>query len=258
MKRFLFVPSFVGLGILVVFSQDGRAARPIVREPGVIYLSDFGIKQPKVKLLKPAPCYFDGALTRYAGMLRFPQLLQLDAVAADGMYRVRGNAQQGGVVAWADPGSFEPLPENFLENLRKSEERRTTVEALIARNEAAIGMTLDEVGRSLGKPQKKTSRASKEGTQQVHEYIKYELVPQTTYAPGYSQSVVTYPGGGSNSATFIQGGAGYSASTIYVKVPVGKLAVTFKDGLVESLEQTEGTTSGGQVSVVVPPINVFY
>jgi hypothetical protein len=258
MRRFFSAPWLFGLGVLIVFSHVGRAAHPIVREPGVIYLSDFGIKPTKVKLLKPSPCYFDGALTRYAGTLRFPQALQLDAVAADGMYRVRGNAQQGGVVAWANPESFEPLPEKFLENLRKSEERRVTVEALIARNEAAIGMTLDEIGRSLGKPQKKTSRASKEGTQQVYEYIKYELVPQTAYAPGYNQSVVTFPGGGSNSTTLIQGGVGYSASTIYVKVPVGKLAVTFKDGLVEALEQTEGTTTGGQVSVVVPPINVLY
>jgi hypothetical protein len=52
---------------------------------------------------------------------------------------------------------------------------------------------------------------------------------------------------------------GYFPTTVYVKVPVGKLKVTFKDGIVDALDQTEGTLVGaGQVSVVTPPINVYW
>jgi len=231
---------------------------PIIREPGVIYLSDFALKAPRLKVMQPTGCFFDVAQTRYAGTLRFPQAVELVAISAEGTFRIRGNAQQGGVVAWAPPEAFEPLPEKFVENLRKSEERRIAVEALISQNEVAIGMTIDEVGRSLGKPQKKTNRADKNGTQQVWEYIKYALVPQTTVGPGFTQTTINiapttnFPGG-----TITQGGVGLTSSTIYVKVPVGKLAVTFADNVVESLDQSEGTTVGGRVSVVVPPITVY-
>lgn len=255
-----FLPGLV-FALLILFSgQAVMQAAPIVRDPGAIYLSDFGQKPFRVKLLRAAPSYFDINLTRYAGTLRFPQVVQLEAVS-DHAVRIRGNAQQGGVAAWIPYNELEPLPENFVSNLRKSEERREIVDALIAKNEVAIGMTSEEVRRSLGKPQKTTKRADKSGTQQIWEYVKYELVPQTTYAPGYNQTVITYPGTPKKpGGTFVQTGGGYVANTIYVKVPVGTLTVTFKDNLVDSLDQSEGTLVGksGQVSIVTPPINVYW
>ena len=229
-------------------------AAPIIRESGAIYLSDFGQKPLRLKVLRPAPCYFDINMTRYAGTLRFPQVVQVEAFSDFGC-RIRGNAQQGGVAAWVPYNELQPLPEGLLANLKKSEERRRIVDELIARNEVAIGMTIDEVGRSLGKPQKVTNRADKEGTEQIWEYIKYDLVPQTTYAPGYGQTFVNFP---KKPPVVIQSG-GYYPTTIYVKVPVGRLKVSFKDGIVDSLDQTEGTLVGaGQVSVVTPPVNVYW
>ncbi|HEY5704019.1 MAG TPA: hypothetical protein VIS96_00425 [Terrimicrobiaceae bacterium] len=243
---------------LLLFLMGGELdAAPIVRETGAIYLSDFGQKPLRLKVLRPAPCYFDIAMTRYAGTLRFPQVVQAEAFADDGC-RIRGNAQQGGVAAWVPYNDLQPLPEGLLANLKKSEERRKVVDVLIERSEVAIGMTIDEVGRSLGKPQKVTNRADKHGTQQVWEFIKYALVPQTTYAPGYGQTIVTHPGMPKKPQTVIVQGGGWYPSTIYVKVPVGTLKVFFRDGIVDALDQTEGTQSGaGQVSVVTPPINVY-
>jgi hypothetical protein len=229
-------------------------ASPIVRDPGAVYLSDFGLKPLNLKVLRPAPCFFDIGMTRYAGTLRFPQTVRVEAVADQGC-RIRGNAQQGGVAAWIPYAELEPLPEGLLGNLRKSEERRQIVESLIAKNEVAIGMTMDEVGRSLGRPQKKTKRADKAGSQEVWEFIKYELVPQTTYTPGYSQTIIKEPNPKKRPTVIIQNQPGYFPSTVYVKVPVGTLTVTFKDSLVEALDQTEGTLVGaGQVSIVTPPI----
>jgi hypothetical protein len=244
---------------LLVLVAAATAAPPIMREPGAIYLSDFAIPPLKLKILEPAPAYFDTAQSRYAGTLRFPQIVQVEALDENGLLRIRGNAQQGGIAAWISPQFLEPLPEKFVENLRKSEARKIQVDALIAQNEAALGMTTAEVARSLGKPQKKSSRTDKSNSQQVWEYVKFKLVPQTTYIPVNNQTILTFqptprtPGG-----ALIQNCPGYSASTVYVKVPIGTLTVTFHNDIVESLDQSEGTTTGGQVSVVIPPLNVYW
>jgi len=253
---------------LLCLLASAVAAPPIIRDPGVIYLSDFSIKPLRLKVLEPAHTYFDIEQSRYAGTLRFPQIVQAEAFADNGLLRVRGNAQQGGIVAWVPPEFLEPLPENFLANLKKSEERRRTVEALIEQNEVAIGMTVEEVARSLGRPQKKTKRANSSETQQVWEYVKYNLVPQTTYVPVNPRPIIPFfppnrrPGPPGPpcppDGNLVQNTPGFVASTIYIKVPVGTITLTFKNNLVESIEQSEGTTTGGQVSVVIPPINVYW
>lgn len=214
-------------------------AGPIIRETGAIYLSDFAAKPMKLKVLEPAPAYFDLTTRRYAGTLRAAQIVEVQAIS-DKLYRVRGNAQQGQILGWVDPKFLQPIPKDVLAALMKSEERRKTVEALIAKNEVALGMTTDEVQLSLGKPQKKTSRASKDkALEQIFEYVKYNLVPQTTNVIG--------PGGIMNIAT------------TYIKTPVGTLTVTFKDGIAESLDQSEGSVaSGGETTIVAPPILVYW
>ena len=233
---------------------------PIVREAGAIYLSDFELEPLRIALREPAPCYFELNAKRYAGTLRFPQAVRLDAVAPNGMLRVRGNAKQGGVAAWVDPAYLEPLPTDFVANLQRAEERRREVEALIARNEVAIGMTLDEVARSLGKPQKRSSRTSREGSSQVFEYVRYKLIPQTVYSPAYVESITGIrPDPRARLETVVvRGGYGYNASTVYVKVPVGTITVAFADGIVESIEESEGTLVGADASIVVPPVNLVW
>lgn len=233
---------------------------PIVREAGAIYLSDFDLEPLKLALREPAPCYFEMSARRYAGTLRFPQAVKLDAVAPNGMLRVRGNAKQGGVAAWVNPAYLEPLPPDFVANLQRAEERRREVEALIARNEVAIGMTPDEVARSLGKPQKRSSRTSRDGSSQVFEYIRYKLIPQTVYSPSYVESITgVRPDPRARLETVVvRGGYGYNASTVYVKVPVGTITVTFAEGIVESIEESEGTLVGTDASIVVPPVNLVW
>jgi hypothetical protein len=254
---FLLMRMLPRLAFLMSLVGAAADAAPIIRETGAIYLSDFDQKPLRLRILRPAHSYFDIGMTRYAGTLRFPQIVQVEAFADYGC-RIRGNAQQGGVAAWIPYNELEPLPKGLLENLKLSEERRKAVDALIARNEVAIGMTIEEVQRSLGRPQKITNRADKEGTRQVWEYIKYDLIPQTTYTPGY-QPFVTYPGRHRKPAPVIVQNPGYYPNTIYVKVPVGTLTVSFKEGVVDALDQSEGTLVGAsQVSIVTPPINVYW
>ncbi|MGH8046606.1 MAG: hypothetical protein ACREKL_05130 [Chthoniobacterales bacterium] len=225
--------------ILCASGANAADSGPIIREAGAIYLSDFATKPMKLKVLEPAPAYFDLTGQRYAGTLKAPQVVEVKAIS-ENAYRVRGNAQQGQILGWVSPKFLQPIPKEVLEALKKSDERRRTVEALIAKNEVAIGMTTDEVQLSLGKPQKKTSRASKDkALEQVYDYVKYELIPQTTNVLG--------PGGV------------YSVATTYVKTPIGTLTVTFKDGIVESLDQSEGSLlTGNETTIVAPPILVVW
>lgn len=220
---------------LAVFSGSLVAA-PIIREPGAIYLSDFDAKPMRLRLLAAAPAYFDFQGTRYVGTLRFPQIVEVQAVSKEGPYRVRGNAQQGPVLGWVAPKFLEPIPPETLAALEKSEERRRIVEDLIAKKEVAVGLTTEEVELSIGRPQKRTSRSGRDrDTEDVWTYVKYATIPQTTTVAG--------PGGAVNLVTN------------YIKTPVGQLTVTFKNGLVESLEQTEGTVfDGTQSSIIVPPL----
>ena len=248
------------VALLAMACLASASAGPIVREPGAIYLSDFHEKLPRFRLVGPAPCYFEASMQRYAGTLRFPQAVQLDAISAGGMLRVRGNAQQGGVAAWIEPQYVTGLPDNYLEIATRAEQRRREVEELIARKEVAIGMSLEEVTRSLGKPQKRSSKTGREGSTQTYEYIKYELIPQTLYSPSYVQSITgVRPDPRARLETVVvRGGYGYDASTIYVKVPVGTITVGFVNGLVETVEESEGTLTGANASIVVPPINLVW
>jgi len=248
------------VALLALAGLGAAACGPIVREPGAIYLSDFHEKLPRFRLLAPAPCYFEADMRRSAGILRFPQAVQLDAISVQGMLRVRGNAKQGGVAAWIEPRFVTGLPENYLEIATRAEQRRREVEELIARNEVAIGMSLDEVTRSLGKPQKRSSRTGREGSTQTYEYIRYKLIPQTVYSPSYVQSITgVRPDPRARLETVVvRGGYGYDASTLYVKVPVGTMTVGFVNGLVETVEESEGTLSGANATIVVPPVNLVW
>lgn len=236
-------------------------AGPIVREPGVIYLSDFEeVKAPRLPLTAAAPCFFNADMRRSAGVLRFPQNVELVAVSRDGMFRVRGQARQGGVAAWIEPHFLGGIPDDFIAKLRAADKRRIEVEALIAKNEIAIGMTLDEVARSLGRPQKRSSTTDREGSSQTFEYIRYKLVPQAIYTPTYAQTVLGVRPDPNHppQTVVVRGGMGIAASTIYVKVPVGTTSVSFSNGIVESIRESEGTLVGANASIVVPPINVLW
>jgi hypothetical protein len=56
----------------------------------------------------------------------------------------------------------------------------------------------------------------------------------------------------------VRSGYGYDASTVYLKVPVGTTTVGFVNGLVETVEESEGTLTGANASIVVPPIDLVW
>jgi hypothetical protein len=226
----------LGLCVLVAASQAASPAGSVIREPGAIYLEDFAARPIRIPVKDDAAIYYKPDLARYLGTLKKGQTVELQAVT-DGAYRVRGVAQQGQVVGWVPPSALAPLKKEFLENLRQNAERRTEVEALIAKNEVAVNMTPDEVIASLGKPTRKTSRLDNAGQEEVWEFVKYERVPQET--SGYDRF------------------GRLVSSVVYIKVPSGKLSVSFDNNLVISVEQTEGAPDRDARAKLIPAPLVF-
>ena len=223
-------PLFVA-ALLVCAHVQAETSGAVIREAGAIYLEDLLMKPARLATVAEAPIYYHSDLARYLGTLKKGQIVELQAVS-DKAYRVRGIAQQGQVVGWVDPRSLNPLKKDFLANLKQNAARLEQVKALIAKNEVAINMTPEEVQQALGKPTKKTSRLDASGRADIWEFIRYERVPQETVGRDANGNLFT--------------------NILYVKVPSGKLAVTFANNLVSALEQTEGNLEHGAQTKIIP------
>ena len=213
-------------------------AGAVIREPCAVYLEDF-VKQPvKLATLADASIYYHIDLGRYLGTIRKGEIVEVQAVG-EKAYRVRGRAQQGQVAGWVAADALTPLKKEFIANLRKNAERKSEVDVLIQKNEVAVNMTPDEVTKALGKTSKKTARLDANGREEVWEFIRYIRVPQEI--TGYDRY-------------------GRLVHTVnYVKVPSGKLAVTFSNDLVSALEQSEGTLDrDARVQIVAAPYATAY
>lgn len=223
--------------LLGVTARAGTSGA-VIREDGAIYLEDLLIKPARLATVADAPIYYHIDLGRYLGTLKKGQIVELQAVS-DSAYRVRGVAQQGQVAGWVEPKFLNPLKKDFLENLKQNAARRDEVLALIAKGEVAINMTPEEVMRAVGKPSKKTSRLDAKGREDVWEFVRYQSIPQEAVGRDQFGNLVK--------------------SVTYIKVPVGKLAVTFNNNLVTALEQSEGTLEkDAQVKIIPAPFVVSY
>ncbi len=224
------------LTIAALLTLSAFSAPPLLREAGATYLDDFSVKNVRLLALADASVYSLLNQGRYLGVIGKGRPLELIAVSEKGL-RVRGMAQQGQVSGWVDAAAVTPLKPEFIESLRANAKRKVEVDALIAKNEVGLNMTLEEVTASLGKAQKKTSKLNATGRNDVWEFVRYTRVPQET--TGYDRE------------------GRLTRSIVWVKVPSGKLIVTFENNLVSALEQTEGNTDvQAPVRIIPVPIVV--
>ena len=222
--------TFLALG-LALLTTTAFAASALPREAGAIYLEDLSIKPVKVAVIGEAPVYSQITNGNFLGVLRRGSTAEVLAIS-DTALRVRGTAQQGGVAGWVPATGLTPLKADFVESVKKNAQRKADVDALIAKGEVALNMTHEEVTAALGKAQKKVSKVDAKGRQEVWEFIRYARIPQeTTVQDAQGRPVIT---------------------TVYVKVPAGKLSVTFENNLVSALEQSEGTTEVSPPTRLVP------
>jgi len=226
------LPLFIAATLVWCAGVHAETSGAVIRETGAIYLEDLLMKPARLATIADAPIYYHSDIDRYLGTLKKGQIVELQAVS-DKAYRVRGIAQQGQVVGWVEPRFLNPLKKDFLANLKQNAARLEQVKELIAKNEVAINMTPEEVQQSLGKPSKKTTRVDASGREDIWEFVRYERVPQETV------------GRDPLSGNLIN-------TVIYVKVPSGKLAITFANNLVSALEQSEGSLEKDAQTKIVP------
>lgn len=202
------------------FSVEGMTPRPIVL---------------KVKLESPVypSSRLQGALGSFA-----PGTPVTLVAMSDTAYRVRGRARHGDVAGWVRQSDLLSSDPNLATNLKKLYERTQKVAELIDKHQIALGMTSQEVQASLGKPSRSNTKVNAKGKEEKLEFSVYDKVPQTTTGRNAFGQIVQ--------------------TVIWVKVEVGTLSVSFKDGVVSEIEETKGNPLGGGGVQVVPPPFMFF
>ena len=206
-------------------------------EPGTFALEGMTPKPIVLKVQIEAPVYPTSKLQGALGSFAPGTLVTLLAMS-DAAYRVRGHARHGDVAGWVLKTEMLSVDPNLSANLKKLYERTRLVDELVQHKQVALGMTSQEVHASLGKPARKSSKITAAGKEERLEYAIYDHVPQTTTGTNAFGQIVQ--------------------SVIYVRVEVGTMSLSFKDGVVSEIEETKGNPlRGGGVRTVPPPVAGF-
>ena len=206
-------------------------------EPGTFALEGMTPRPIVLKVQLEAPVYPTSKLQGALGSFAPGTLVTLLAMS-DAAYRVRGRARHGDVAGWVLKTDVLSADPNLSANLKKLYERTKMVDELIQHKQVALGMTSQEVHASMGKPARKASKITAAGKEERLEYAVYDQVPQTTTGTNAFGQIVQ--------------------SVIYVRVEVGTLSLSFKDGVVSEIEETKGNPLGrGGARTIPPPVAGF-
>jgi hypothetical protein len=225
------------LAFALLFSAEAKGERKSLlnSEPGVIYLAEILEVPIKLKVINEAPLFSDKDGKIRLGFLKADQTVELEGMT-EKAYRVRGQGRtNNGIVGWVGPHAFSHPQEDFVEKLKQLYDRQIAVNKIIEDKAIAIGMTLDEVGKSRGKPTKTSVRRTAKGEEGSWEYIEYEEIKHyiTRVDPTSGQ-------------TFRQ-------LSHITREETGKTVVEFKDGLVTALQENEDN-GPGNVRIIIPPL----
>jgi len=226
--------------MLVAFSQPVNAQIKKDRrslldsDPEVVYLETVLKKPIELRVEKAAPVFSDKEGKHRLGTLKANQNVKLEAIT-DKIYRVRGEGVHDGIAGWVAPWAFSSKDPKFVEHLKEFYEREIVVRDLIEAKQVAVGMTMDEVGRSKGKPNKTSVRKTNEGQTGRWEYVEYDELKHyvTRIDP------VT--------------GAAYRVLSHITQVESGNFAVEFVNDVVTAIEESK-ENKGGNVRIIVPPV----
>ena len=140
-----------------------------------------------------------------------------------------------GIVGWVGPHAFSHPQEDFIAKLKQLYERQILVKKIIDDKGIAIGMTLDEVDKSRGKPTKTSVRRTAKGEAGSWEYIDYDEVKHyvTRIDPVSGQA--------------------FRQLSHVTREETGKTVVEFEDGLVSALQE-DVDNGPGNVRIIIPPL----
>lgn len=204
-------------------------------ESGVIYIAQT-LKVPiKLMVIKEATVFSDKEGRIRLGYLKADQTVELVGMT-EKAYRVRGQSRtNNGIVGWVGPHAFSHPQEDFVVKLKQLYERQIIVNKVIKEQGIAIGMTLDEVNKSRGKPTKTSIRRTAKGEAGTWEYIDYDEVKHyiTRVDPVSGQA--------------------FRQLSHVTREETGKTLVEFEDGLVTALQEDEDN-GPGNIRIIIPPL----
>jgi hypothetical protein len=236
MKRWLLFALSLIL-VLPAYSQNKRVERKSLldQDPEVVYFDDEAKKPIMLSVIKVAPVFSDKEGKVKLGFLNINQSVRLEAMT-DRAYKVHGKGVSNGISGWVPPWAFASKDPKFVDHLKLLYARNILVQKLIEAHQVAVGLTLDEVTKSLGKPTKTTIRKTDIGQSGRWEFIDYEEIKN--YVD------VRDPQTGQISRQCI--------ST--TQVEKGKTAIEFENGLVSAIEESVDRQKGGNTRIIVPPL----
>jgi len=203
-------------------------------DPDVVYLEQTFTQPIRLKVAKKAAVFSDNMGDYRLGWLKAEQTVILEAMT-DKTYRVRGQGTHNGIAGWVAPWAFSSADPDFVANLKILYDRQIQVQRLISDKQIAIGMTLDEVILSQGKPTKTSVRKTAEGQAGKWEFIEYEDVKN------YANEI--------NPST----GQIFRRLVSITRVEKSRTSVEFENNFVTATEESEDH-QGGNVKIIVPPL----
>jgi hypothetical protein len=222
---------------LPALAQIKRAERKSLldQDPDVVYFEEGSKKPIMLGVIKEAPVYSDKEGKVKLGTLKADQTVRLEAMT-DRAYKVRGKGTSDGISGWVPPWAFSSKDPKFVENLKLLYARNLQVQKLIDAHQVAVGLTMEEVTKSLGTPTKTTMRKTGEGQSGRWEFIDYEEVKN--YAN------VRDPMTGQIFRQLIS----------VTQIEKGKTAVEFENGMVSAVEESEDRQKSNNTRIIVPPL----
>ncbi len=226
--------ALLGLGLILPVCAETKRKSLLNSDPEVVYLEEIVDPPIKLRVVKEAPVFSDKDGNHRLGFLKANQTVELEGMTAK-VFRVRGQGTHNGIAGWVAPWAFSHPQEDFVAKLKKLFERQIVVTEIIEANGIAIGMTLDEVAQSRGKPTKTSVRRTAEGESGTWEFIDYDEVKHYVNRIDPASGQV------------------YRQLSHVTREEKGKSVVEFENGLVTALEETENS-GPGNVRIIVPPL----
>lgn len=221
---------------LSAYSQaaPGNRKSLLDNEPGVVYLDQAVADPILLNVVRKSPVFSDQNGKNQIGTLAAGQELPLEAMT-ERAYRVRGKGGRNNVAGWVSPQAFSSKDPDFIAHLRQLFDRQIAVEQFIAAKQAAIGMSLAEVARALGKATKTTLRKTPEGETGSWEFIEFTTINHyTTEIDPLTRQA-------------------FRRFAYATQEEKSRTKVEFTNGVVSAIEETEDR-QGGNVRIVVPPV----
>jgi outer membrane protein assembly factor BamE (lipoprotein component of BamABCDE complex) len=212
-------------------AQFGSSKSSLNAEPGTISVEELLPKPLRLTVKQDSFIYYQTAMDRVLGNMAKGTVVTLVGMS-DKAYRVRGRARHGDVAGWMKREDLVMPDPTIPDKLKTMYERQQQVGALIAAHQVAIGMTRPEVQQALGKPTRTSTKITAAGREEKLDYAIFEKIPQTTVGQAPNGQLVQ--------------------TVVYVKVETGTLSISFKSGVVDTIEETKGNPLKGAPIKIVP------